>query len=341
MSSETHRPSHQTSLERYFCHQCEQTVMIAPSPDLICPRCNGGFVEELQNPNPDPNPNPNPNPFFSSSSDSVFPLLFSASSDLSGRRSPEDPDPFNPFLFLQNYLQELVAGGANVQFVLDDQTSEAGPFRIPANFGDYFVGPGLEQLIQQLAENDPNRYGTPPASKAAVEALPDVQVSGEELHSDSDSAQCAVCKDAFEPGVAAKQMPCRHMYHPDCILPWLAMHNSCPVCRYELPTDDPDYESRGQGTGAPVNSALAALLDSGVVAPEENSPGAGALTGERRMRISLPWPFRAFGSPAGTSNSGLGGNDNNNEEEMNENTRSSGDQGNRDVGAGSRQEGLD
>ncbi|KAL0421687.1 UNVERIFIED_CONTAM: E3 ubiquitin-protein ligase RING1 [Sesamum latifolium] len=118
-------------------------------------------------------------------------------------------------------------------------------FRLPTNLGDYFIGPGLEQLIQQLAENDPNRYGTPPASKSAVEGLPNIKITEEMLP--SDSSQCAVCKDSFELNEEAKQMPCKHIYHKDCILPWLELHNSCPVCRYELPTDDPDYENRRTG----------------------------------------------------------------------------------------------
>ncbi|TQD96625.1 hypothetical protein C1H46_017786 [Malus baccata] len=35
------------------------------------------------------------------------------------------------------------------------------------SLGDYYIGPGLDLLLQHLAENDPNRYGTPPAQKEA------------------------------------------------------------------------------------------------------------------------------------------------------------------------------
>lgn len=49
-------------------------------------------------------------------------------------------------------------------------------------------------------------------------------------------------------GDEVQLMPCNehHVYHPACLAPWLAEHNSCPVCRHELPTDDQKYEKRKQ-----------------------------------------------------------------------------------------------
>uniref|UniRef100_A0A6V7QY64 RING-type E3 ubiquitin transferase n=1 Tax=Ananas comosus var. bracteatus TaxID=296719 RepID=A0A6V7QY64_ANACO len=97
-----------------------------------------------------------------------------------------------------------------------------------------------EVLFGQFVGHDSPAKGSPPAAKSAVESLPSVVLAEEDLA--KDGIQCAVCKDGILVDERVKQLPCSHHFHEECILPWLGMRNTCPLCRYELPTDDPEYE---------------------------------------------------------------------------------------------------
>ncbi|MCO5547898.1 hypothetical protein L7F22_001351 [Adiantum nelumboides] len=259
----------------FYCYKCDRNVRPPGGSEIACPNCGEGFLEEVESA-PDPPPAPM-SPFtFMEGTDSpplafmrglarsrvgtapnTSPIMEALSAffqhmqtaqlqqnpDGSGRPRPGP----GPSVVLQSQIPNIPLGG-NIEIFFDNGTGD-GARRLPGNFGDYFWGPGLDQLIQQLAENDPNRYGAPPASKSAVEAMPTITISEQQLG--TDAAHCAVCKDAFELGSEARQMPCSHLYHSDCILPWLAQHNSCPVCRYEMPTDDPEYDqARARGSAS-------------------------------------------------------------------------------------------
>ena len=85
--------------------------------------------------------------------------------------------------------------------------------------------------------------GTPPAAKSAVSALRRFTVEEADVQQRAnEDFGCTVCQEQFAAGDSAIEMPCHHVFHVDCLMPWLERHNSCPTCRLELPTDDPDYE---------------------------------------------------------------------------------------------------
>ncbi|GJP79058.1 hypothetical protein CLOP_g9304, partial [Closterium sp. NIES-67] len=122
--------------------------------------------------------------------------------------------------------------------------------------GDFFLGGDFSALVDRIATAHPATDANPhtPASRAAVQAMPLRIVREADVA--AGMAACAVCHEEMEAGAVTQQMPCRHAYHSDCILPWLAQTNSCPVCRFRLPTQaEADAGAARPGAGGPGMSA--------------------------------------------------------------------------------------
>ncbi|KAD7117446.1 hypothetical protein E3N88_04714 [Mikania micrantha] len=63
---------------------------------------------------------------------------------------------------------------------------------------------------------------------------------------DDDDKKCVVCLEYFEPKEAVMVTPCNHMFHEDCILPWIRSNGKCPVCRFSF-CDDSGSSSTSDG----------------------------------------------------------------------------------------------
>lgn len=48
---------------------------------------------------------------------------------------------------------------------------------------------------------------------------------------DGGQTNCSICMSAVEVGVEIIHLSCGHWFHPDCIIQWLSVNRTCPLCR--------------------------------------------------------------------------------------------------------------
>lgn len=98
------------------------------------------------------------------------------------------------------------------------------------------------------------------------------------LSPDKDgNKDCLVCQDDFALDENILELPCHHLFHTDCLVPWLKNSGTCPTCRFAL-------------VPQPVN---------GVAPEQQEEAGAGADEGEQEEHGD---------DGAGTRGAGTGGN---------------------------------
>ncbi|KAL2461356.1 RING/U-box superfamily protein [Abeliophyllum distichum] len=103
------------------------------------------------------------------------------------------------------------------------------------------TSPYLHRLIHRTAPTAPTANShSNPAPKYVIDSLQEITIT-QELLDDDPNMLCPVCKDPFRVNASMKLMPCKHTYHADCIVAWLEINNSCPVCRFRLPTNEEKY----------------------------------------------------------------------------------------------------
>mmetsp|Transcript_5899 Transcript_5899/g.9179 ORF Transcript_5899/g.9179 Transcript_5899/m.9179 type:complete len:406 (-) Transcript_5899:2263-3480(-) len=225
----------------FYCHSCNgqtTTTTDVETRELSCNQCNGNFVEEVSRSSNlgDIDDHYETDSEEDDESDSGFshpgqhwdgPIIANVFESL-----------FSNFREVQRGEVSLPSGGY-LQNLFGP--SSDGLASHPGNY--VFGNARFDALLATMFQGGANT-GPPPASKAAVKALPRVRITAEDIKAEDGAIECVVCKDNFEIGGECIQLPCKHRFHQDCIKPWLEKHNTCPTCRHELPTENPDRESR-------------------------------------------------------------------------------------------------
>ena len=54
------------------------------------------------------------------------------------------------------------------------------------------------------------------------------------LYNELPDESCSICLEDFKPGDDIKKLNCTHIFHKDCLEPWLNNNRNCPMCRTDI-----------------------------------------------------------------------------------------------------------
>ncbi|CAL7945431.1 unnamed protein product [Xylocopa violacea] len=232
------------AMSRFFCHKCSIEIERL-LPDYTCPRCASGFIEELESDGSTSdlddlevryvrdfnnqfetpvNSNRNNGPAGRRHIHCSRNAQDTRSSNSS--RGRQEMVPTSVDNFIEDFILHLSEGVA--------QAAQLPVFNIRlflGNPGDYVWGQdGLDSIVTHLL-NQMDGTGPPPLPRKQIDEIPTVTVN--QYHVDT-KLQCSVCWEDFKLSEPVKQLPCLHLYHAPCIIPWLELHGTCPICRQHL-----------------------------------------------------------------------------------------------------------
>ncbi|XP_023655198.1 RING finger protein 150-like [Paramormyrops kingsleyae] len=145
------------------------------------------------------------------------------------------------------------------------------------------------QRFRYANARDRNQRRLGDAAKKAISKLQVRTIRKGDKEMESDFDNCAVCIEGYKQNDVVRILPCRHVFHKNCVDPWLQDHRTCPMCKMNIlkalgipPNADcsddvpPDYEV---SVGGPPTNQLSGASD--LTANESSvvlDPGAGTVS---------------------------------------------------------------
>ncbi|KAF4118322.1 RING finger protein 150a isoform X2 [Onychostoma macrolepis] len=125
------------------------------------------------------------------------------------------------------------------------------------------------QRFRYANARDRNQRRLGDAAKKAISKIQVRTIRKGDKETESDFDNCAVCIEDYKPNDVVRILPCRHVFHKNCVDPWLQDHRTCPMCKMNIlkalgipPNTDcsddipPDYEM--SISGPPTNPVTGA-----------------------------------------------------------------------------------
>ncbi|CAI9775142.1 unnamed protein product [Fraxinus pennsylvanica] len=90
----------------------------------------------------------------------------------------------------------------------------------------------IERALQEVFEESDGVDMVP----TSMDAIMSLQKKEMEYKKDGIEVEsCTICLEEISIGSVVSTLPCRHVFHGDCISSWLKRSHYCPICRFEMP----------------------------------------------------------------------------------------------------------